>query len=136
MIETKYLDMARDFVSKDGLSIEEYTAKVREAAEHFRSLYEAPAEPEGVRLVSDPKTAIKEATITCCVCGKTCRAITAKHLAKHGLTPKEYKTLCGYKNDTSLTCKFLSRSRRKRMQDLKLWELHKKADDTAMETEE
>jgi hypothetical protein len=53
--------------------------------------------------------------------------LTKRHLTTHGLTPEQYKEKYGYKKGTSLVAKSLARSRRKTMQDMKLWERRKKA---------
>jgi predicted transcriptional regulator len=73
----------------------------------------------------DPKKAIKEKSITCVICGKTFKLITKKHLLSHGLTAEEYRKHCGYKKGAPLVCKFLQRERRKKMQDMRLWERRK-----------
>jgi len=70
----------------------------------------------------DPKKAIKEASVTCLECGKSFKVITKKHLASHGLTPEEYKKKYGYKKSQALACKSLTRERRTKMKDMKLWE--------------
>ncbi len=69
----------------------------------------------------DPKKSIKENTLTCLECGKHFKILTKNHLAKHDLTPKEYKEKWGLKQNTSLVCKSLARSRRKKMQEMELW---------------
>jgi len=74
----------------------------------------------------DPKKAIKEKSIVCLECNKSFKVLTKKHLAIHGLTPEEYKMKWGYKKNTSLVAKGLARERRKKMQDMKLWEKRKK----------
>lgn len=54
-------------------------------------------------LKTKPLEAITEDSITCCLCGKVCQNLTASHLMKeHGLTPEEYKKLCGYEPNTVL----------------------------------
>ncbi|MFP4315684.1 MAG: MucR family transcriptional regulator [Desulfovibrionales bacterium] len=70
----------------------------------------------------DPKNAIREKSVICVECGKTFKVLTKKHLALHGLTPAEYKKKWGYKKGTALIAKGLARERRKKMQDMKLWE--------------
>jgi predicted transcriptional regulator len=70
----------------------------------------------------DPKKAIKEKSITCLECGKTFKVLTKRHLAMHELTPAEYKVKFGYKKGQSLIAKGLARDRKKKMQDMKLWE--------------
>jgi predicted transcriptional regulator len=42
------------------------------------------------------------------------------------MTPAEYKDKWGYSKGTSLVSKSLARERRKKMQDMKLWERKKK----------
>ncbi|MHC1788548.1 Ros/MucR family transcriptional regulator [Solidesulfovibrio sp.] len=82
----------------------------------------------------NPKKAIKEASIVCLECGKSFKVITAKHLAHHGLTPKEYKAKYGYKKTQALCAKSLVRERRAKMKDMKLWERRgKKAGEVAAE---
>ncbi len=72
--------------------------------------------------IIDPKTAIKERSITCLECLKPFRVLTKKHLQKHNLTPDEYREKYNYKRNMSLVCKSLQRSRRKKMHEMKLWE--------------
>jgi len=56
------------------------------------------------------------------VCGKTFKLITAKHLATHGLTKEEYLEKYGYKKGTALVSKSLRKARKRKMQEMKLWE--------------
>ncbi|MFN2267508.1 MAG: MucR family transcriptional regulator [Desulfonatronovibrio sp.] len=69
----------------------------------------------------DPKKSIREKSIVCLECGKQFKVITKKHLAKHDLTPEQYKEKWGLKKNTSLVAKSLARERRKKMQDMQLW---------------
>lgn len=75
----------------------------------------------------DPKKAIREKSIICMETGKTMKVITKRHLAKVGLTPDEYRAKWGYPKDLPLVCKELQRARRKKMQEMRLWERRKKA---------
>lgn len=68
----------------------------------------------------EPKNSRKEKYISCVICGERFKIITKKHLAKHGLTPKEYKEKFGIKG--SLACKELARARKDKMVSMKLWE--------------
>jgi len=77
--------------------------------------------------VIDPKSAIKEKSVTCCECGKSFKILTKRHLATHELTSEQYKEKYGYKKGTALVAKSLARDRRKTMQGMKLWERRKKA---------
>jgi len=76
----------------------------------------------------EAKKAIREKSIICMESGKSMKVITKRHLAKFGLTPDEYRAKWGYAKDTPLVCKELQRARRKKMQDMRLWERRKKAD--------
>lgn len=69
----------------------------------------------------DPKKSIRERSVICLECGKQFKVLTKKHLAKHDLTPDEYKAKWGFKKSTSLVCKALARDRRKKMQEMQLW---------------
>ncbi len=69
----------------------------------------------------DPKKSIRERSVVCLECGKQFKVLTKKHLAKHDLTPEEYKAKWGFKKSTSLVCKALARDRRKKMQEMQLW---------------
>lgn len=69
----------------------------------------------------DPKKSIRERSVVCLECGKQFKVITKKHLAKHELTPEDYKKKWGFKKNTSLVCKALARDRRKNMQKMELW---------------
>ncbi len=51
----------------------------------------------------DPKTAVKEDTIICCLCGAEKKRLTKAHFGMHGTTPEEYRKLCGYDKDLPLS---------------------------------
>lgn len=72
--------------------------------------------------VKDGRSSIKERYIICLECGKKCKFITRKHLAMHNLDPVAYREKWGLKPKQALVCKSLQRERRKKMQDMKLWE--------------
>lgn len=74
----------------------------------------------------DPKKAVREKSILCLESGKIMKVITKRHLAKFGLTPDEYRAKWGYAKDMPLVCKELQRARRKKMQEMRLWERRKK----------
>lgn len=78
----------------------------------------SPANIAGI----EPGKAVRERSIICLECGQAHKILTAKHLSKHGLTPDEYREKHGYKKGLPLVCKSLQRERRKKMQDIKLWE--------------
>ncbi|MFP4314790.1 MAG: MucR family transcriptional regulator [Desulfovibrionales bacterium] len=70
----------------------------------------------------DPRKAIREKSVICLECGKSFKVLTKKHLATHDLTPAEYKEKWGFRKGTALIAKGLARDRRKKMQEMKLWE--------------
>lgn len=74
----------------------------------------------------NPKNSIREKSVICLGCGKSCKVLSKRHLAQHGLTPQEYKEKWGLKKDQSLVAKYLSRQRKKKMQEMQLWKKRKK----------
>ncbi len=58
-----------------------------------------------------PKESIKEDRIVCLECGAEMRQLTSKHLAGHGLTPREYKKKFGLPLKMPLSAKSLTRAR-------------------------
>ena len=72
--------------------------------------------------VADGKSSIKETSVTCLECGKKFKILSKKHIESHGLTVNEYKAKYGLKKNVSLVAKGLVRERRKKMQEMKLWE--------------
>ena len=53
-------------------------------------------------LVVRPHEAITDEHIKCCICGQERHILTSRHLAQHGITVDEYKTLCRYDPKQSL----------------------------------
>ena len=76
---------------------------------------------EGLTPIMEPKAAIKESSITCLICGAKMKVLTSKHLAKHDITPDQYRAQFGYKKTQPLACKSLSRARKEKMKTLQLW---------------
>jgi predicted transcriptional regulator len=77
----------------------------------------------------DPSKSIREKSVTCLECGARYRVISGKHLALHGMTADEYREKWGLKNKLPLMAKELTRKRRKKMLEMKLWErkeIHRK----------
>jgi len=130
-----YLKQAIEIVKAQAavrnMNEEEITAMIRSLAESIRNVAEGVAPVSDAGPAIDPKTAIKEKSVTCCECGKSFKVLTKRHLATHGLTPEEYKEKYGYKKGTSLVAKSLARDRRKTMQGMKLWEKRKKGGKSA-----
>ena len=91
-------------------------AKLKSVAEGCTCTAEEPAP------VADGKSSIKETSVTCLECGKKFKILSKKHIESHGLTVSEYKAKYGLKKNVSLVAKGLVRERRKKMQEMKLWE--------------
>lgn len=128
---TNYRELAIEFANKQAsikpMSAAEFAQCVREAEAELRKLDEPAvvAASDTPELVCDPKRAIKENSVTCAVCGESFKVITKSHLLSHGMTPEQYRELCGYAKGTPLIAKSLQRTRRAKMQDMKLWEKRK-----------
>lgn len=117
------LEIVKAQASVRNMTEDELTSMVRTLTESIKNLAEGtPAEPAKAPIVEDAKKAIREKSIICMECEKSFKVLTKRHLATHGLTPDEYREKWGYKKGTSLVAKSLARDRRKKMQDMKLWE--------------
>ena len=87
---------------------------------------EKEEQPEEIVPCKNPKKSITVNTVTCLICGKAGKVLTKSHLAKHGMTPAEYRETFGIKKGTPLIAKALIKARREKMQEMKLW-LRKKS---------
>lgn len=116
------LEIVKAQASVRTMTEDEITTMVKKLSEGIRAISDSCGEEVEEPDAIDPKKAIKEKTITCVVCGKAFKLLTKKHLGSHGLTADEYRERCGYKKGTPLVCKSLQRERRKKMQDMRLWE--------------
>ena len=116
------LEIVKAQASVRTMTVEEISGMVKKLADGISAIKsESGGMSDGDKAI-DPQKAIKEKSVTCCVCGKAFKLITKKHLSTHGLTVEAYREQCGYKKGTPLACKALQRARRKKMQDMKLWE--------------
>ena len=126
-----YLKQAIEIVkaqaSVRNMNEDEITSMIKALAGSIRGVDDGGAPVVETGPAIDPKNAIREKSVICCECGKSFKVLTKRHLAIHGLTPEQYREKYGYKKGTSLVAKSLARSRRKTMQDMKLWEKRKKA---------
>ncbi|NCD24634.1 MAG: transcriptional regulator [Deltaproteobacteria bacterium] len=117
------LEIVKAQASVRNMTEEELTSMVRSLTEGIKNIAEGiSVEPAKSPVTEDPKKAIREKSIICMECEKSFKVLTKRHLASHGLTPEEYREKWGYKKGTSLVAKSLARDRRKKMQDMKLWE--------------
>jgi predicted transcriptional regulator len=105
------------------MSEDEMASMVKRLTASIRSIgdnSEAADEPQIDAAAA--KHSIKEKSVTCLVCGSVFKILSSRHLASHGLTPEEYKEKFGLKPKTALVAKSLQRMRKKKMQDMRLWE--------------
>ncbi|MDL2290777.1 MucR family transcriptional regulator [Desulfovibrio sp. OttesenSCG-928-F20] len=116
------LEIVKAQASVREMTEEEITTMVKKLADSIRIISESGVQSMEEEDCIDPKKAIKEKSITCVICGKSFKLLTKKHLGSHDMTPEEYRERCGYKKGTALVCKSLQRERRKKMQDMRLWE--------------
>lgn len=126
-----FLKMAMDMVKAQAgvrtMSAEEMASMVLELSKKLSGLAgggttSVTSVPiESASPVMDPKKSIKEKSVTCLECGRTMKLLSAKHLAAHGLTKKEYLAKYGMKKGTSLLAKGLSRARKEKMKSMELW---------------
>ena len=115
------------------MSASEVAAYAAEIARGIRAALENEPEEEefaggeNAAPACDPKRSIKENSITCLECGRSFRVLTIRHLRTHDLDAKTYKEKYGFKKNTPLACKSLIRTRRKKMNDMRLWTRKKNA---------
>jgi predicted transcriptional regulator len=115
------LEIVKAQASVRTMTEEEITSMVQKLSAGIKAIAEGDIPETAVQATVDPQKAIREKTILCCICGKSFKVITKKHLATHGLTPEEYREKCGYKKKLPLVCKSLQRERRKKMKEMQLW---------------
>lgn len=115
------LEIVKAQASVRTMTEDEILSMVQKLAGGIRSISEGDIIETNEETVVDPQKAIREKSILCCVCGKSFKVLTKKHLASHNLTPEEYREKFGYKKKLPLVCKSLQRERRKKMQEMKLW---------------
>ncbi|MFW6323641.1 MAG: MucR family transcriptional regulator [Desulfovibrionales bacterium] len=116
------LEIVKAQASVRNMTEDEIASMVQKLTQEIQGISEGTISTEEQQPAVDPKKALREKSVVCLECGKTFKVITKKHLASHGLTPAEYKQKWGYKKGTALIAKGLARQRRKKMQDMKLWE--------------
>lgn len=116
------LEIVKAQASVRTMTEEEITSMVKKLVRGIQAIAgEAPVQSIDEDASCEPAKCVREKTITCCVCGKSFKIITKKHLASHGLTPSEYREKFGYKKGMPLVCKSLQRERRKKMKEMELW---------------
>ena len=107
---------------------EEIAAFVHKVAQGIRAVAESeqPVEQNREEMALEGRKSVKERSVTCLECGKNFKVLTKRHLAIHGMSTDYYREKWGLKKGTALVCKALKRERRKKMNDMKLWERRRK----------
>jgi len=127
----RLVEMAAEIVqaqaSKSSMSSDEIIASLKDVFCALTSMRSAESQdlnlgeiPSGEAILAqeapqpmDPKDSIQENKIVCLECCAEMRQLTAKHLAGHGLTPKEYKKKWGFAMKQPLSAKALTKARSK-----------------------
>lgn len=107
---------------------EEIAAFVHKVAQGIRAVAESeqPVEQNREEMALEGRKSVKERSVTCLECGKNFKVLTKRHLAIHGMSTDDYREKWGLKKGTALVSKALQRERRKKMNDMKLWERRRK----------
>ena len=120
------LEIARAQAGVRQMSEEEIAAFIRKVAVSIQQLANGSAadvaETADAPVSGDGRRSIREKNVRCMECGKSFKFLTKQHLASHGLSADEYKKKWGLPKNAALMCKALQRARRKKMQDMRLWE--------------
>lgn len=122
------LEIAKAQASVRVMKEEEITAFVQKVTQGIRVVAETeqPVELSTEEMVLEGRKSMKEKSVTCLECGKNFKVLTKRHLATHGISTDEYREKWGFKKGSALVCKALQRERRKKMNDMKLWERRRK----------
>ena len=122
------LEIAKAQASVRVMKEEEITAFVQKVTQGIRVVAgtEQPVELNSEEMALEGRKSVKEKSVTCLECGKNFKVLTKRHLATHGISADDYRQKWGLKKGTALVCKALQRERRKKMNDMKLWERRRK----------
>ncbi len=118
------LDIARAQVGVRPMSAAEVAAYVSELTDALDACLHPGERPRTAApaAAAAPRNSIGENYVTCLECGRKFKVMSSRHLMTHGLTVSEYKEKWGIKKGTSLAAKSLVRLRRRKMQEMRLWE--------------
>ena len=122
------LEIAKAQASVRVMKEEELAAFVHKVAQGIRAVAESeqPVEQNREEMALEGRKSVKERSVTCLECGKNFKVLTKRHLATHGMSTDNYREKWGLKKGTALVSKALQRERRKKMNDMKLWERRRK----------
>jgi predicted transcriptional regulator len=117
------VEMAADIVaaqaSHRSLPPEEIEESLRRTFQTLKEIQQFGNGSEFEEAVSrDPQSSIQRNQVICLECGKSFKLLSNRHLALHGLTPREYKQKHGIRMTQALSARTLSARRRKLAKDL------------------
>tara|TARA_B100000683_G_scaffold171669_1_gene165437 strand:+ start:4026 stop:4418 length:393 start_codon:yes stop_codon:yes gene_type:complete len=115
------LEIVKAQASVRTMTEDEITSMVQKLSNGIKAIAEGDIVEHEEEYAVDPAKAIREKSILCCVCGKSFKILTRKHLSSHDMTTDEYREKFGYKKKLPLVCKSLQRERRKKMKEMQLW---------------
>ncbi len=117
------VEMAAELVqaqcSSRNMATDEITSSLQATYNALHALQsgEEKGEVAAVAGTMKPEKSIQKHKITCLECGKEFQMISAKHLASHGLTGREYRKKWGFSLRQPLCAKVLSERRKKASKD-------------------
>ena len=122
------LEIAKAQASVRVMKEEDVAAFVQKVSQGIRAVAESeqPVEQNREEMALEGRKSVKEKSVTCLECGKNFKVLTKRHLATHGMSTDNYREKWGLKKGTALVSKALQRERRKKMNDMKLWERRRK----------
>ena len=117
------VEMAAEIVtaqaSHSRLSPEEIADSWRSVFQTLKDIQQASPGSESEETVfQDPQSSIQRTQVICLECGKAFKLLSNRHLALHGLTPREYKHKHGIRMTQALSARTLSAKRRKLAKEL------------------
>ncbi len=110
-------ELIQSQISSSEMTIEEINFALQETFQTLKALQateqsEVSSKKEE-KPVMDPKRSIQKNKVVCLECGQEFKMLSPKHLASHGLTPKEYRKKYGFSARQPLCAKSLSERRSK-----------------------
>jgi predicted transcriptional regulator len=101
------------------LSPEEIGESLRQVFHTLMEVQQSDQHVDTVELIShDPQSSIQRNQVICLECGKAFKLLSNRHLALHGLKPREYKQKHGIRMTQALSARTLSARRRKLAKEL------------------
>ena len=105
--------------SHSHLTPEDIADSLRKVFQTLKEIQQSGNGTEFEETVSkDPQSSIQRNQVICLECGKAFKLLSNRHLALHGLTPREYKQKHGIRMTQALSARTLSQRRRKLAKEL------------------